>query len=220
MTGYELFAQQVDQLLIKFPKLKTRVVEIGLTILFGELDVVDKNGKYWDSYLIEIHPTTDFPNRFPWVYEVGGKIPQIGDWHVNEDTKSCCIEVRPEEILICKGGITLLSFVEGYVLPYFFNQTHRRVEGYYVNGEYSHGMLGIYEFYSRVLKTGSDIRKTIQLIMFISKGVRPSRTDNCFCGTKEKYRRCHREAFETLSILGGNYLLEDAHSIAKKAGLI
>ncbi len=220
MIGQELFVQQIDQLLIPFPKLKIKEVENGMIILSGKLDIVDKNGKYWDSYLIEIHPTTDFPDRFPWVYEVGGKIPKIGDWHVNEDTKSCCIEVRPKEILICKSGITLLSFVESHVLPYFFNQTHRRIEGYYVNGEYSHGVLGVYEFYSRILKTGSDIRKTIQLLMFISKGIRPSRTDSCFCGIKEKYRRCHREAFETLNALGENLLLADAHSIAKQAGLV
>jgi hypothetical protein len=220
MTGTELFAQQVDQLQNEFPGLKLKEDENLQKIVFGEVDIVDKSGKHWDSYSIEIRPTEDFPNRFPLVYEVGGKIPPIGDWHINQDTKSCCLEVEPEEILRCKKGITLLSFVKEFVLPYFFNQTHRRVEGYYVNGEYSHGVLGIYEFYSRILNTGADIKKTVELIMFISKGVKPSRTDNCFCGVKEKYRRCHRGAFEILSDLGENHLVKDACLIAKKAGLI
>lgn len=209
------FEKQIDELIIAFPKLKRRNREDHVTIVRGELDIIDRNGKHWETYQVEIHPNYRFPYRFPLVLEIGGKIPRIGDWHVYEDTESCCIAVEPEEILICKDGLSLSTFVRDHVVPYFFNQTFRKIEGYYKNGEYAHGHAGIYQFYDEALKTKGDIRETIRLMIAIVNVTEPARTHLCFCGSNQKYRRCHREAYQKIAGLGREIVLRHANEFLK-----
>ncbi len=180
--NYQRFDRDAEEVCKEFTKLTRATRDDGVIFLSGELDIIDREGKFWDSYQIEIHPSDEYPDRFPLVYDVSGKIPPIGDWHINEDTKTCCITVLPEEILICKGGITLTGFIHNNVIPYFFNQTFRRVEGYYCNGEYAHGIPGVFQFYDDILSSGRVIRKAIMLMIHIAKRQRPGRTHNCFCG--------------------------------------
>jgi hypothetical protein len=131
MDGYQSFVAQLDEGINAFPSLQINDSG-GAKILKGELAVIDKDGKYWEAYGIEIHCSKDFPNEFPQLFETSGKIPRIADWHVHEDTESCGVKIRPEEILRCKAGITVTEYIREEVLPYLFNQTHRRVEGYYI----------------------------------------------------------------------------------------
>lgn len=215
MDGHECFASQVDAVCRQFPKFHTATTEDGRLIISGELDVIDRDGTLWESYQVEIHPTNEFPHRFPLVFETGGKIPRIADWHIYEDSNSCCIGVLPYEILSCKNGITLESFIKTEVIPYFFNQTHRRVEGYYKNGEYAHGLEGIFQFYDNILDTKGDVRKTISMMLFVAKGSRPGRTHDCFCGSKKKFRKCHRAAFDKLEKIGKQHLESHAYLFAK-----
>ena len=219
MNRYLKFVGQVREVSDQYPKLSHIEVN-GKAVLKGEIDIVDRDGKYWDSYLIEIHYREGFPNRFPLVFETGQKIPKIGDWHINEDDKSCCIKVLPEELIICKDGIFLTDFIAKEVIPYFFNQTYRRVEGYYANGEYSHGVHGIYEFYSEILNTGSNIKKTIQILFSILKNDKPGRTHDCFCGSGEKFRKCHRKAYKYLSMIDSEELSRHILMIGRFYNLI
>lgn len=201
MKEYDKFISQLNEAQKIFPNLKQVEVN-GKIILRGVLSIVDKEGKHWEDYEIEIHCTENFPKEFPRLFEVSGKIPRIADWHVYEDTGSCCTKIPPEEIFRCQKGITVAEYIKEEVLPYFFNQTHRRVEGYYINGEYSHGGNGLLEYYSKELKTGCDYNKTLELIRFIATQDKPHRTSYCFCGKKEKFRHCHKGTFEKLKNLG------------------
>ena len=45
----------------------------GRKILLGRIDIVDKYGKYWDSYQIEIHNTHAYPFSFPKLFEINRK---------------------------------------------------------------------------------------------------------------------------------------------------
>jgi hypothetical protein len=213
-SGYDLFVSQLKQVETDFPKLVAILGSGEKMVLAGEIDIIDSEGKHWESYKIEIHHSDLFPKRFPRVFEVGDKIPKIGDWHIYEDTQSCCIKVLPEEMIICRDGISVLGFIKYQVLPYFFNQTHRRVEGYYVNGEYSHGFKGLVEFYSRILMT-EDPRKLIRFISIVAKGEKPGRTHLCFCGSGDKFRKCHRNSFEQLAFIDSEILLNHGLQIAE-----
>jgi hypothetical protein len=217
--GYEQFTSQLKEAITVFPSLYEAISE-NKKILKGSLPVVDREGKHWEDYDIEIHCPGNFPYEFPILYETSGKIPKIGDWHIYENTLSCCVKVHPEEILRCKKGITVTEYIQEEVLPYLFNQTHRRVEGYYVNGEYAHGAAGLFQFYAGILKTGTDIELTLQLMNFIATHERPSRTSFCFCGQKIKFRNCHRDAFDKLKAIGDIQIKKHAYGIAQAAGLI
>jgi hypothetical protein len=216
--GYSAFVSQLDDTIAAFPLLY-RIIKDGKEILKGVVPIVDKYDKHWEDYEIEIHASENFPNEFPMLFETGGKIPKIADWHVYEDSHSCCVKVKPEELIRCKNGITVIEFINEEVKPYLFNQTHRRVEGFYVNGEYSHGIKGIYEFYSKTLNTGDDIRKTIALMSFVAGNTKPNRTNLCFCNSGIKFRHCHRAAFEKLKHIGDDNLKFHAYSIGKAAGI-
>lgn len=194
-----LFESEIAAVLEKYPKLLS-TTSTGITILKGEIDLVDEFGKYRDTYSIEVHPVSKFPYRFPYVFETGGRLPRNVDWHVFETDGHCCIKVEPEEILICKPGITLLSFIEQQVMPYFFNQTFRRLNGYFIN-ERSHGLIGVIEYYQEIFYE-KNIPKLIRLMEFVLNNEEPNRVSMCFCGAKNKYRKCHRDTFRVIHEIG------------------
>lgn len=169
----------------------------GLKFLSGELEIIDATGKIWDSYKVEIKGSSDYPYAFPQLFETGNAFPKIADWHVYEDTGTCCIDVTPNEIIICKDGLDVAEYIKLYAIPYLANQTFRRREGYYLHGEYSHGIVGRIEFYQSKLRA-KDPLQLIEMFDLILKDYNPSRTAFCpFCH-KTKFRNCHREAFRDL----------------------
>lgn len=199
MTSSEIFESQIATVIEKYPKLDRELTSEGKVILKGELEIIDTCGKFWEAFEVEIHSVSGFPLQFPQVFEVGGKIPRIADWHIYDDTKSCCVAVPPEESIACKQGISLVKFMDDFVLPYFFNQAFRRVEGFYKNGEYSHGVQGIFEFYDETFKTEGKVDEVVRLMKKMAlTSTKPRRTHDCFCGSRKKFRRCHREAFNKL----------------------
>lgn len=199
VAANSLFESEIAAVLEKYPKLLSTASK-GTTILKGEIDLIDEFGKHRDTYSIEVHPVAEYPRRFPYVFETGGRLPWNADWHVYESDGHCCIKVDPEEILICKRGITLLGFIEQQVMPYFFNQTFRRINGYFIN-ERSHGLIGVIEYYQGVFRE-NNIPKLIRLMEFVLDNEEPSRVSICFCGVKSKYRKCHRDAYRLIHEVG------------------
>jgi hypothetical protein len=208
-SSYDIFLQHVEEAQQKYPKLaKVQLPGDDFWFLRGDVEIVDKvNGKLWETYTVEIRHREGYPKRFPAVYEVSGKIPQLPDWHINPDG-SCCIKVWPDEILTCVKGFDLIKFIEGDVLPYFYNQTHRKVEGFYVNGERAHGVEGILEYYSEQLRTNGDTERTVELLSFIATQSKPSRKAVCFCGKRKMFRKCHKDTYEKLILIGRENILE------------
>lgn len=60
--------------------------------------------------------------------------------------------------------------------------------------------MGWLEYFKEVFRT-EDLKLIGKGLMFVSKNERPNRSAQCFCGSGIKYRKCHREAYETLSTL-------------------
>lgn len=208
LLDFSMFQEQLNDVLIKYPYLNKGVTN-GVIILRGTIDITDNNGKIWDTYQIEIHPMDEFPYCFPKLFEVGGKIPKNVDWHVYTADGSCCLTVIQKEIYACVNGITILEFIENWVIPYLANQTYRFKTGNYANGEYAHnGLLATIEFYQELFKT-SNIDLIINYIFRIVSISRPNRTELCFCGSKQKFRNCHKSAFDVCSLLKGKTLIFD-----------
>jgi len=189
-----IFHAEALKILSKYPKLEI-LRKDNTVFLSGELDLIDDAGILQDSYFIEIHPTENYPFQFPYLYEKGDKIPLNIDWHVYNDGH-CCIKTMPEEWLTCKNGINLDYFILSEVIPYLFNQTFRRLNGYFLN-ERSHGILGEIEFFQELFATKS-LSKIITWLNFVMTNREPNRVSDCFCGSKIRYRLCHREAFRKL----------------------
>lgn len=193
-AGLELFKSEARQIKNTFHSLSFIEAQ---GIVAGELILADKMGIELDKYLIEIHPVSEYPQEFPRVFEVGGRIPRNIDWHVFESDGHCCLMAQPDQILVCKEGITLATFIENQVKPYFFNQLHREMHGYFLK-ERSHGLQGELEFFFDLFRT-KDLGLIYRLMAFVAKRKEPGRTEQCFCGSKQKYRRCHRDSYRVVS---------------------
>jgi len=181
---------------------KLSIVEMyGEQVLKGELDIVDASGKLWDTYQIEIKGSDSYPLGFPKLFETADAFPKIVDWHVYEfDDKSCCIDITPNEILLCKDGLHVAEYIHRFAIPYLANQSFRIREGYYLYGEYSHGILGRIEYYQSKLKAKNP-KELIQMFDLIIKGYNLNRTAYCpFCH-KMKFRKCHKDIFKELSVI-------------------
>jgi hypothetical protein len=196
MSGIAKFNEEADLVHSVFPSL-SKFERDGKTFIAGDIILADAGGNEIDRYTVEIHPVADYPNRFPHVFETGGRIPVNIEWHVFETDGHCCLMNLADELITCKAGITLTSFIEHQVKPYFFNQLHREKHGYFLK-ERSHGLKGELEFFFDLFGT-SDITELYEMMRFVAMRKEPGRSENCFCGSIEKYRRCHREAFRTMS---------------------
>ncbi len=193
------FTEEAFNVIKNFPKLKLLNWEDSLPYLEGQIDLLDENGKTYDSYFVKIECSADYPHSFPLVYEINGRLPSNIDWHVYQDGQFC-ICTPPEEYLECSRGISLLSFIEKHVIPYLHNQAFRELNGYYLN-ERSHGKEGILESLYDILGT-THANKVLEILLYIYKNKTPSRTSKCFCASGKKYRQCHRDAFIQIKKIG------------------
>lgn len=195
--GFLIFKKEAEVIQVYYPDLTLDVFENDkLQGLSGTIQLEDEKGSFIDCYKIKVIPTLEYPYRFPHVFETGGRIPNNIDWHVYPDGH-CCISSIPEEILICKNGISLSGFIENQLKPYLFNQKYRELNGFFLK-ERPHGNEGNIQFFSEVLKT-KDLNSILNGLKFIRQRKVPNRVSKCFCGSNLKYRKCHREAYHRLS---------------------
>lgn len=206
--SYSSFCHQLDSVVKKFPHLKITELD-GVQLLKGILDIINEDKEVVGSFYIEIKYSEDFPYRFPFLYEVGGDVPKSADWHKYTDDR-CCITVEPDEILKCKDGISVIAFIESYAIPYFANQIYRKLNGKYKNGEYSHGEIGLLEFYCVLFQT-SDKSKWREYVNFVSSGktIKARRNERCFCGSSLKYKNCHNKVFYNINRIGIKQIIKD-----------
>lgn len=189
----------------KYPQLHYQFTENSWKFI-GNIDILDNNKAYYDGYDIEIVGTEVFPNSFPKLFEKGGKFPKTADWHTFID-ESCCTAVKPKEILSCRNGISVTRYIEEFVIPYLANQTYKRRNGKYTNGEYEHNELGEFEFFQELFftKSLSNIFMCLQLSLSDNDN---SGNKQCLCNSGKKYKICHKKAIDKSRLLGKMYLMK------------
>lgn len=190
--GFLSFKEEASSIQSQFPNLMLEQTEDGVPALTGELSLRDEKGEQIDSYQIRIVCSPNFPHSFPYVFETNKRIPLNIDWHVYPDGYACLC-TWPEEVLYCQEGITLESFVKNHIVPYFFNQKFREMHGFFQH-ERAHGNKGNIDFFKEKFRT-ENLRSIINWLEYIKSNPELGRTNECFCGSGEKFRKCHREEF-------------------------
>lgn len=196
-NGILQFKKEAKGIKVLFPELNYSEIDDGFPVIAGDLILKDQNEEVIDGYKILIKPTVEYPFRFPHVFETEGRLPNNIDWHVFNDGH-CCIKSIPEEIIICRKGINLHSFIRDQVIPYFFNQKYRELNGYFLK-ERSHGVEGWIEYFEEIFNT-KNLEIIYKGLLFLLERNEPNRVSKCFCGSGLKYRKCHRTAFRLLSL--------------------
>lgn len=195
MTSIEQFRSEAEGINNLYPTLHY-APENGYPVINGSI-VLQEDELLIDRYEVRIVPSENYPFRFPHVFETGGRIPHNIDWHVYADGHSC-IKSVPEEILISKKGIALDKFINEQVIPYFFNQKHREMHGFFLH-ERKHGPDGNLEFFEELFNT-KDHRAIGRGLLLLRDKQLPNRVSNCFCGNGKKYRKCHKKVLEELCL--------------------
>lgn len=216
-NGFSFFMEEAEVIQKDYPELEFSIDnDTSVPILSGTIKLEDSIGITLDTYKVRISPTPEYTNRFPFVFETEERIPINIDWHVYPDDGHFCFCSIPEEILICKNWISLSWFIENQIKPYLFNQKYREMHGFFLK-ERQHGNKGNIQFFIEELKT-NDYPKLLQLLYFIKGRKEPNRVQNCFCGSGEKYRYCHRSAFRKMNQFTDielNFFIQMIHSTWK-----
>jgi hypothetical protein len=131
------------------------------------------------------------------VFETSGRLPRNIDWHVFPDGH-CCIKSYPEEIYTCRQGMSLNNFINYQVVPFFFNQKYRELNGFFLN-ERKHGDAGNLQFFEDIFQT-TDLKIIGRGLFRLWENGVPNRVSQCFCGSGKKYRKCHKDAMTKMSI--------------------
>lgn len=208
INNYKLFCDQLNEAISKYPNLRIKE-RYGLNYLKGTLDIPDDEGTIVGSFLIELHFADKFPYRFPLLFETGGIIPNEADWHKYQNS-SCCITVTAKEILLCRNGLSVISFIEIHAIAFFANFIYRKANGIYKNGDYGHGIIGLKQFYADLFKT-NDQNLWFQYFknVFRNLSYNNKRNEPCFCNSGKKFKVCHNIIFETLSEIGEKQVTSD-----------
>jgi hypothetical protein len=170
-----------------------------------------------DSFSIEIsaHNAT---SRLPALREVGGRskaivlkrgLEDVRAVHQNSVDGTACVCVKQEEAERFPPGALLSTFVEQLAIPYLFGLSYFDEFGKWPWGEYSHGGLGLLEFYAHhsaqhkqeleellaSLQAGSDWPRYYKQLK------KPSSKRACICGSGKAFGKCHPGAWRGLKNL-------------------
>jgi hypothetical protein len=213
-----LFENYAKELIEEINTLKFAKTE-GIFSISGNIPIIDDDGNYWHTYQIEIYYKERFPFVFPTVFEVGGAIPRIADWHINVDG-SCCLDNEFSQEIKCFQGLSLVNFTKKELIPWLANQSYRRTTGNYINGEQSHGDVGRIDFFMEELDASNLFECINWLVKITTDEVLP-RQGMCICNSGKKWRHCHKSKFDRLRLISKPSLIWAIEKFSKyyKAGL-
>ena len=187
MGTEELIRNHYNEVKDKYPKLNPPQKKESYWTIDGSIDVTDDEGGFWDTYEVSIILPNHYPIQLPQIIETGKKIVRHIDWH--NINGWCCLSTQAVMFNQMKGRVTLLLWLDEFVLPYLANHIFRIKTGHYANKEFEHGVPGIIQGYG-VLFGNDDQEIIIEKIKVISGLKNYGRNDPCFCGSGEKYKHC------------------------------
>jgi SEC-C motif len=196
--------QDIDLALKFYPELGRKESNRRIRVVGNIVLTHPETGEY-DKYSVSIDFPNGYPKQFPKVIEESKKIPRIADRHVNKDN-TLCLAIEPEEKLICRNGITFKFFLDKVLVPHLSRETYRRLSGKYEDGEYSHGVKGLWEFFRHRLKTTDKRAIVNELERMLQMSRWPGRNTPCFCGSKVKFKKCHLKKWGEVMVLGDDYI--------------
>lgn len=158
------------------------------------------------KYKVKIKERINNPfSRLPAIY--ADEVEPVQARHFNQSDKSACLCSPFEEEEFLVPEFLFQPFFTKLVIPFLYGQSFYSAKGYWPWPEYSHGIVGLLESYSRVndsskakdflekslkqdKETWERVRSAIKQKSEI-KGHTP-----CFCSKKDHIRRCHPDAWK------------------------
>lgn len=211
LDNSDLFEKEKLSTLEMYPKLKY-IVDNDIVKLSGtlEFNASFNNQEISDTYLILIVFPKDYPESVPDSFETGDKIPD--DYHKNHD-KSLCIAPPLDLIQKFLSDPCILNYINNLLIPYLYRYSYIQKYGKAPFGEYSHGALGLIEYYFELLEINS-IPSLGKLLLIVLENKYRGHSP-CPCGSSKKLRDCHGFKLKMISKLPVNQLEQDFINISK-----
>lgn len=229
MFDLTLTPEDKKWLTLEHPSLKISNIS-GVTVLSGTLkfDMVYevKEGRFIifpkkykgvgvrikDEYEVRILFQKSETSELPQVFETGSRIKNAAkskgiplyDLHTNGNG-SVCLCVASKEKGYFPEGFKNQIFFNQLLTPFFYAQTYFYQHDEWPWGEYSHGILGIFESYNEKQSiVSTDVEEMLNIFESASEWqlIRTKFKGNnwvkghtiCFCGRNTKIRKCHPQA--------------------------
>lgn len=213
---YEFSQEKLDEIRRKFP---------GLEYVQGagwrgtlEFDKIHEDYRIIDSYQIAICIPKDYPNSIPLVGEIGSRAKTIVEKHEIKDPRDlhCCLKGNAAQVCLCVKqqekikfpvGESIVFFMETLVVPYFYGLSYFEENKRWPWREYSHGGLGMLEYYAEdsTKQTKTNIETlsiAFQSDMYWKKYRKQTQNPNgsklCICGSSRPFNECHSLAWKGL----------------------
>jgi hypothetical protein len=182
--------------------------------------IVDEKYDIADSYEISI-TSPSLGEDLPVVTETNGRILslararnlQFRDLHIYANGV-CCLYPKPFDKIKYPKGINMLDFICDLVIPFFYSQSYFERYGYWHVKPYSHGDLGILEYYAELISKGYSVIDVVGMFFDSLEGTTQkqitepaiiSRQWACLYCKGTKFRKCHPSAMKGLKQLKVDY---------------
>lgn len=202
--GGDRFARDQKSLAEAFPDLAFRTdEEAGRVSLEGTLTLVAECGVP-TRIAIRIDFPVDYPYEEPRAYEIGGRFAHVVDRHFFEDGQ-CCLWLPPESRWNSEDSLGLFHFLEE-VAVFLDQQLVYEAEGLgtWPGAQRSHGDRGYLEFMQEELGGDWQLLAVFAPVLLGLKTERVQSNDRCPCGSRRKYKRCHKRRVEDIRRRLGN----------------
>ena len=107
------------------------------------------------------------------------------------------------------NGFNLRDFFYNLLIPFFYQQSYFEANNIWPWGEYAHGILGLFEWYSKIgAITKTDLQvfinrlsqypqwESIKIKLTQKEGIKGHH--NCICGSSKRLRDCHPNVWRGL----------------------
>ena len=181
-----------------FPGLVYRIdEEAGHVFLDGTITLVAECGV--PTHLaVRVEFPFDYPQREPRIFEVAGRFPHVADRHFYKDGQ-CCLWLPPESRWNPNDPNGLCRILEEVAI-FFDQQLVYEAEGLGIwpGEQRSHGDEGYLEFVQEVLGGSRHLLDIFAPMLLGHKGIRIQSNDQCPCGSRRKFKRCHKHRIEDI----------------------
>jgi hypothetical protein len=216
LEGKKFDEIEVAEVIARYPGLRQTspgVLE-GVIEIHHQYDTVARRDRF--SIQLAAHQSS---SRLPALREVGGRSKAIVLKHGFEDVRAvhqnlvdgtACVCVKQEEVERFPPGTRLVVFLERLAIPYLFGLSYVDEFGDWPWGEYSHGGLGLIEFYAD--NTGQISKEEFGEVLASLRAhsnwpdyhrqlKKPSAKRACICGSGKAFGKCHHRAWRGLKNL-------------------
>lgn len=163
--------------------------ELNIEGQFDFIATSQTHGSITDHYQLQMRFPEIFPRELPLVYELQGRIPRNGDYHVNPNG-SLCLGSRLRILWSVARAPTFVGFAEKCLVPYLFAISYKLMHGGGLPfGELAHGLPGELMDYADLLGLKSPDQAKIALGYL---GMKKRRANKllCPCGCRLRLGRC------------------------------